>query len=582
MKVLDNLQNPEKPSLQLLAESFLTHSLLHGDIPRIINPMLVKLLASNTARVSIRHVNINDSDVQSEVTIQDNQKIEEYQTKKIYAVSSQNGNIMYHLTSDQDQKPTKRKWFTFSKGGKKFSPTVVNTTTSVSDDLNVVTRKNKDYKNVRTTPKFDKSPKGNMKVIINPLSSKEIYSEGLNGSYSKLENTSHRSSTESLSSSNEGTPDSLFKSLPAEGTERDSGYDSFARSKTQLDLISNSSHKLLESIEPISDGIKDDSLINGNVAKIPKSQSFDEKCCNGKSDEMESSLVHSWSYCISDSDNLNAELEISTSAEEFFNKSDNTVVTEILNEVLDKVCELIDSHTPTRPTDLDLRSKITVHSSKNCVLYPIHSHICLYYEVFDSNQILYALQTLKNCVLCNPQLFLKCLATSGIKNLKNNDVLNLLARHRKSLLGYSFSGKLNPEYLNFYRGYMFLDVVILICLNYARTFYPFLDDLHVTNEEMESNFKIQLESLEILDVIIKKLITMVNENSKGFANYIGDMLIKCKLQKVMLHCLLTSVRNFDEEMTFAEEVLLFNNFQLYDGSHKVGEHVEAYQTRLLR
>jgi hypothetical protein len=586
LKILDNLQNTEKPNLQLLAESFLTHSLLHGDIPRIINPILVKLLAPNTARVSIRHVNINDSDVQSEITTQDNQKVEEYQTKKIYAVSSQNGNIMYHLTTDQDQKPTKRKWFTFSKGGKKYSPTVVNTTTSVMDDLNIVTRKNKDYKNVQLTPKLDKTAKGNMKVIINPLSSKEIYPDGLNGSYSKIDlSSSHRSSSESLSSSNDCTPVSNeFKSFPPEGsTDRDSGYDSFIKSKTQLDILSNSSNKLLESIEPISDGIKDESL-NGNAVKIPKSQSFDEKCCGGRNDDMENSLVHSWSYCISDSDNLNAELEISTSAEEFFKRNDNVIVTEIINDIIDKVCNLVDNnvHVPHRPTDLDLRSKITVHSSKNCVLYPIHSHICLYYDVFDSNQILYALQTLKNCILCNSQLFIKCLATSGIKNLKNNDILNLLARHRKSLLGYSFSGELNSEYLNFYRGYMFLDVVIAICLNYARTFYPFLEDLHVTPQELNNNLKIQLESLEILDVIVKNLITMVNENSKGFSSYIADMLIKCKLQKIMLHCLLTSVRNFDEEMTFAEEVLLFNNFQLYDANHKVGEHVEAYQIQLLR
>ncbi|XP_063920808.1 protein dopey-1 homolog isoform X2 [Zophobas morio] len=582
LKILDNLQNVEKPNIQLLAESFLTHSLLHGDIPRIVNPILVKLLAPNTARVSIRHVNINDSDVQSEITVQDNQKIEEYQTKKIYAVSSQNGNIMYHL---EDQKPTKRKWFTFSKGGKKYSPTVVNMTTSVMDDLNIVTRKNKDYKNVRVTPKMDKSAKGNMKVIINPLSSKEIYPDGLNGSYSKLD--SHRSSSESLTSSNDCTPvsnESLYKSLPPDGsTDRDSGYDSFIKSKTQLDLISNSSNKLLESIEPISDGIKDDSLINGNIVRIPKSQSFDDKCYSGRNDEMENSLVHSWSYCISDSDNLHAELEISTSAEEFFNRNDNVIVTDIINDIIDKVCSLVDNnHTPTRPTDLDLRSKITVHSSKNCVLYPIHSHICLYYEIFDSNQILYALQTLKNCILCNPQLFIKCLATSGIKDLKNNDILYLLGRHRKSLLGYSFSGELNIEYQNFYRGYMFLDIIISICLNYARTFYPFVEDLHVTDQELSNNLKIQLESLKILDVIVKNLITMVTENTKGFANYIGDMLIKCKLQKIMLHCLLTSVRNFDEEMTFAEEVLLFNNFQLYDSNHRVGEHVEAYQIQLLR
>src|SRR5699024_8758738 len=116
----------------------------------------------------------------------------------------------------------------------------------------------------------------------------------------------------------------------------------------------------------------------------------------------------------------------------------------------------------------------------------------------------------------------------------------------------------------------------------ARTFYPCLEDVHVTNQELNNNLKIQLESLEILDVIIKNLITMVNENTKGFANYIADMLIKCKLQKIILHCLLTSVRNFDEEMTFAEEVLLFNKFQLHDCNHKVGEPVEAYQIQLLR
>lgn len=371
------------------------------------------------------------------------------------------------------------------------------------------------------------------------------------------------------------------------GTDRDSGYDSLIKNRNQLEMISNSSAKILERIEPISDGIVATEVTPLIMAKIPKSHSFDEKRCTSNKDEMESSLVHSWSYCISDSDHLNAEheLEISTSAEEFFNRNDNAIVTEIISEIIDKVCGVVDDGGPqavNRPTDLDLKQKVTVYSSKNLMLYPIHSHICLHYDVFDSNQVIYALYTLKSCLLSNPQLFIKCLATSGIKDLKNTEILNLLARHRKSLLGYSFSGDLNPEYVNFYRGYMFLDVIITICLNYARTFYPFLEELNVTEQDLNNNLKIQLESLEILDIIVKNLIKMVNENSKGFANYIGDMLIKCKLQKIMLHCLLTSVRSFDEEMTFAEEVLLFNNFQLYDSKHRVGEHVEAFQIQLLR
>ncbi|KAL3284354.1 hypothetical protein HHI36_018518 [Cryptolaemus montrouzieri] len=597
LKILDNLQNYEKLNFKLLAESFLTHSLLHNDIPRILNPILTKLLSPNTSRVAIRHVNIQDSDSHSEMNVQDNVKTEYTQPKIIYAVSNVNGSIMYHMTTDgPSPKQQKSKWFTFSKNNKKFHPSIVNVTTSVTEDLsNVVTKKNKDFKVQQISPKLDKSAKGNVKLFINPLSAKEIYPTGLNGSYSKLDpHKSLNSSSESLTSSNDCTShDSPVKNFPneKEPTTMDSGYESVIRSKTQSDIISiisnETSKKLLESIEPIEDGLKD-KLIE---TKIQKSQSFDEKRTGIDNDgEASNSLVHSWSYCLSDSDNLHAELEISTSAEEFFKSSDKAVISEIIAELLDRVSERIDvdseitdssSTTTNRHSDMEVKPKIH-HSSKNFVLYPIHSHICLYYEVFDSSQVFYALQTLKNCVLSNPQLFIKCLATSGLKNLQNNEVLYLLARHRKSLLGYYFSGELSQEYVNFYRGYMFLDVIISICLNYARTFYPCLDDGHLTNDEMNMNFKIQLESLEILDVIVKNLTAIVKDNTKGFSSYIADMLVKCKFQKILLHCLLTSVRTFDEDMTFAEEVLMFNNFLLYDSNQNVGEHIEAFQIQLLR
>lgn len=165
-------------------------------------------------------------------------------------------------------------------------------------------------------------------------------------------------------------------------------------------------------------------------------------------------------------------------------------------------------------------------------------------------------------------MFIRCLATSGLKDLKNNDVLHLLARHRKSILGGGFTGEMLQEHLSFYRGYMFLDAVISICLNYARSFYPCLDDPNLTSEEMNNNLKIQLMSLEILDLIIRNLLTLVKENSKGFSSYIADMLVKCKLQKILLHCLLTSVRDFDEDLSFAEQILLFNSFSCSDKMEK--------------
>ncbi|XP_066256222.1 protein dopey-1 homolog isoform X2 [Euwallacea similis] len=587
LKILDMLQNKEKPALQLLAESFLTHSLLHNDIPRILNPILIKLLASNTARVSIRHVNIQDSDTHHESSDQDNQKLEESQAKKIYAVSNVNGNVMYHMTDSPQPKSPKKRWFAFSKSGKKYASAINMTASLLEDSVGVVTKKNKDFKAYNVSPNLDKHSKNNVKLIVNPLSNKEIYPVGLDGSYARR---SSHSSLDSLSSNDntisidDSIERKLYDKCDSMPGDRDSGYDSLKQQQRKSEIITalvdNGKKALLESMEPISNGIKN--------LKLPKSRSFDEK---SNIQPEESSLVQSWSYCISDSSNLHGELELSKSAEEFFKGKDEeyAIVTGILNKIIDEVCRKVDGeseiplHISGRPTELDLRSKINTSNSKNFDLYPIHSHMCLYYELFDSNQVIYALHTLKNCILVNPQLFIKCSATSGIKNLKSNDILYLLARHRKSLVGQGFVGDLSQEHVNFYRGYMFLDVILLICLNYARTFFPCFEDSTPMFDELEINTRIQLESLEILHTIVRNLITMIEENSnKGFASYIADLLVKCKIQKTLLHCVLTSVRNFDHDMTFAEDVLLFNNFQPCNSENRMGEHVEAFQIQLLR
>lgn len=323
---------------------------------------------------------------------------------------------------------------------------------------------------------------------------------------------------------------------------------------------------------------------NKMESKISKSISFDEHP-NEKLEHL--SLVHSWSYCISDSDKDNyTELELSTSAEEFFRDKNRAIVWEILNEIIDNVCkeaeELPNKNKIERPIELDVKPKMPDQSSKHVTIYPVHQHICLYYEVFETDQVLYAFRSLKGCLAANPEVFIKCLATSGIKDLKNNQILHLLARHRKSIQGSGFCGDISQEHLNFYRGYTFLDIVLSICLNYIRTYFPALDDSRLTGEEIENNFLIQLETLEILEIIVSNLITIVNENTKGFAGYIADTLLKCMVQKILLHCLFTSVKNFDDDLSFAEEVLLFNGFKLYDHNKRVSNHVEAFQIQLLR
>lgn len=231
--------------------------------------------------------------------------------------------------------------------------------------------------------------------------------------------------------------------------------------------------------------------------------------------------------------------------------------------------------------DISLKAKI---EDKPFNIFPIHHHILLYCDVFDSDLILYALKILKNIILTNPRLFISCLATNGLHNNTSTDLLNLLAKHRKSVFGFGFSGEPQIEYVNFYRGFMFLEILISVCLNYARSYYPNLDNPHLSEFEIQNNLKIHLASLDLLDLLIKNLICLVNENAKGFSSYIGDLLSKCKLQKILLHCLLTSVNNFNSDniLTFAEEILTFNKFLLYDENKKISEHMESYQIQLLR
>lgn len=574
----------------------------------------------NTARISIIHVHIQNTEDKLDTSQNDLQKLEDANMKKIRAISSVNGNVVYHVSENSTVvKPTKLKSFLFSKAGKKQTG-IINMTTSITDNSSIITKKNSDFKNVNDFTNLDQSPKTNVTLFINPLSSKELYPNGIMGSYTSCKfdsNSEGNSSSDSLSSSNENTPSlesnnemsklfddandlSLENDLPNKSTdiENISKDDNFTKpNKSNIMFVPSFATKhinnYLEQIEPILDGITDvtrnETQPRNIKTKMIKSHSLEEKGDNEKGEYENNGLVHSWSYSLTDSEKIDADLEFSTAADEFFTDPVH-IVTDILDDVIEEVCakheeknknnDKITKRKEDNRKKNNTKTKIKIDKPFN--IYAIHHHILLYCDVFDSNLMLYALNTLKNNILTNPRLFITCLATNGLQSTNNTDLLHLLAKHRKSVFGCGYSGELYNEYINFYRGFMFLEVLVTICLNYARSYYPNLDNTHLNDEEIQNNLKIHLASLDLLELIVRNLITLVNENAKGFSSYIGDMLSKCKLQKILLHCLLTSVRNFDSEMTFAEEILMSNKFQLYDEHKRVSEHMEAYQIQLLR
>lgn len=119
----------------------------------------------------------------------------------------------------------------------------------------------------------------------------------------------------------------------------------------------------------------------------------------------------------------------------------------------------------------------------------------LYCGVYDSTRTLYALRTLRNELLTNTRMFLCCAATTGVANTTKNAstmLLNLLARHRKSVFGRNFHGSIaNSEFIATYRSSMYLEVVISVCLYFARSYYPNLGQMRLTYEEIAGNRQVR-------------------------------------------------------------------------------------------
>lgn len=222
------------------------------------------------------------------------------------------------------------------------------------------------------------------------------------------------------------------------------------------------------------------------------------------------------------------------------------------------------------------------HSADTALLY--HNHLLLYLAIYDTRQTLYALQTLRNIICCDKRTFL-CLSITT--SFTSGSLKQLLIRHRKSISGKGFAGSVsNSEYAHGYRGCMHLELLVTLLLFYARGYFQreSLDAQRQppTLQDVINNRRIQLESIELLALICTELIEIVKGMGRGLACYIADLLARAKLQKVMLHCLNSSVCNYGRKPaanssgSYAEQVLYFND------PHDDQLHADCFQLQLLR
>lgn len=217
-------------------------------------------------------------------------------------------------------------------------------------------------------------------------------------------------------------------------------------------------------------------------------------------------------------------------------------------------------------------------------IHNLHMHILLYTQKFDYNRTMYALTTIKSMLVTCPRLIVTAMVTTSISNVRTQQLAklqSLLARHRKSVFGKNFFGTLPSDTLSSYRSNMFIEVIISICLYFIRSYYPNFTMSKLSQEELQGNKEVHILACEVLTLLMSELISIMRESGKSLMSYIKDLLIRCKLQKALLHCALASIYNSrrktgpETASKISETIILFNEENLDPSAN------ETFQIRIL-
>lgn len=176
-------------------------------------------------------------------------------------------------------------------------------------------------------------------------------------------------------------------------------------------------------------------------------------------------------------------------------------------------------------------------------IHPLYQHVLLYLQLYDSSRTLHALSAVAAMLRAAPSGFVSAISTTSINNTYTPQLSllqNLLARHRVSVMGKDFYCPIPQDsHSHSFRSAMYLEIIISLCLYFLRSYYS----AHVAAgpQDLAGNRAMQLTSVEVLTLLFNELSKVTGGSAKGFASFISDVLSKCKVQKVVLHCLLSSI-----------------------------------------
>lgn len=228
--------------------------------------------------------------------------------------------------------------------------------------------------------------------------------------------------------------------------------------------------------------------------------------------------------------------------------------------------------------------------SPNFNIHPLYQHVLLYLQLYDSSRTLYAFSAIKSILKTNPIAFVNAISTTSVNNAYTPQLSllqNLLARHRISVMGKDFYSHIPVDSNHNFRSSMYIEILISLCLYYMRSHYP--THVKVTTQDLIGNRNMQMMSIEILTLLFTELAKVIESSAKGFPSFISDMLSKCKVQKVILHCLLSSIFSVQkwhsEKITGKNMVAVeegFSEDSLINFSEDEFDNGSTLQSQLLR
>ncbi|XP_014250328.1 protein dopey-1 homolog isoform X1 [Cimex lectularius] len=524
LKMLDNLKLPNRDCLRIEAEEWLMHSLLHGDIHRIMDPLLYILLDSSTARLSVLHIKINND---SEPILKDG-------TTGDGAVNSVDGSLVQN----------KEKKISIKVKNEKQLPVIV--TSPVTDKTD---KKESDDNTQNDMPEEN--------LVIN-TDFDEYFEESEASKNAEDDETS--ATSDKVQSERAVIRNYSFPNFGINNALKLSSLDLLNLSDTLFTKVSEG--------ECLSSRLNRSSFSSEGIANIVTIDS--------------NTLVRSWSFPGKEIET--DDLEESTPAEDYFSKGGHSlsIVEEVMAEIIDQVVMLsedVNIKPALRPKPklhrkLQYQSTITSHTTK---IDHSYAHILLYKNKYNHKKVLYIFETLRNILICNPRAFICTTASTGL--VSRSPILKLLARHRKSLFGRGFSGDLEG---NSIKNAMYLEVVILICLYFLRSYYPNLESIDITKEDIIGNKEVQMTCTEILTQLTTQLILIIREGTDGLSKYIGELFIRTKFYKIVLHTAYTSLQCTSYNTSqFSQQILNFNDS--YDATQeRLSRHAEALQKNQVR